>query len=60
MPHLALPVLDERDIDHLEHLGPLLLLGDEEGQRPQLVIRDNGAPARGVGHCAWLKMEDFG
>ena len=41
----------------LQHFGPLLLLGNEEGEWAELVIRDDGAPARGVGHCTRLKIQ---
>ena len=42
-------------VDHLEHFRPLLLLGYEEGEGAELVVGDDGAPARGVGDSPRLQ-----
>ena len=59
VPHLALPVLYQRDVHHLQHLRPLLLLGDEEGEGPQLVVRDDGPPPGGVCDGAGLNDVEY-
>ena len=59
VPHLALRILDQRHVHHLQHLGPLLLLGDEEGEGPQLVVRDDGPPPGGVCDGAGLNDVEY-
>ncbi len=41
---------------HLQDFGSLLLLGYEEGQRSQLVIRDRGPPAGRIGDRSGLEV----
>ena len=54
VPSLALPVINQRNVHHLQHLRPLLLLRHEEGERPQLVVRYDRPPACSVGDGAGL------
>ena len=56
VPRLALPVINQRNVHHLQHLGPFLLLGHEEGERPQLIVGDDGTPACRVRHGSRLRV----
>ena len=53
---LALLVLDQWHINHLQHLGPLLLLWHKEGQGSQLLVGYDGAPTGRVCNRTSLVM----
>ena len=55
VPHLALVVLDQWNVHHLQHLGPLLLLGNQECQRSKLIIWDDCSPTSSVGNRSRLQ-----